>query len=69
VGVGIALTLLPALETLFLRLGCLAQPVYKGFCLVLLHLFLFCLAVVSRRPILSEEGTGGGVGLGKRRSV
>lgn len=35
-GMGMSLTLLPALETLFLILDCLLQPQFEDFCLVLL---------------------------------
>ena len=52
VGMGVSLTLLPALGTLFLFLGCFFQPGYGGLCLVLLYLVLSCLAVVFWRPVL-----------------
>lgn len=53
---GVSLTLLSDLRTLLLLLGWLVQPLYKGLCLVLLHLVLFCLAVLSWRPdFFSEE--------------
>jgi hypothetical protein len=42
------ITLLPAVETLFLLLGCQ----YKGFHLVLLYLVLSYLTVLSWRPAL-----------------
>lgn len=46
-GKGVSLTLLPALETLSLILGRLAQPQHEVFCLVLLYLILLCLVVIS----------------------
>jgi hypothetical protein len=49
-GAGVSLTLLPALRTLFLLIGCLVQPQYERFHLVLLFLVLFCLVVVPWRP-------------------
>jgi len=52
VGVCIFLTLLPALGTHFLLLGCFVQPQYKGFCLVLGYLALFHLAVIFWRSAL-----------------
>lgn len=36
------------------------QPLYGGFCLVLLYLFLMCLAVVSWRPTLFQRRNGMG---------
>ena len=35
VGVGVSLTILPGLGTMFLLLGCFVQPQDEGFCLVL----------------------------------
>lgn len=46
-GLGVSLTLLPALGTLFLLLGCLVQTLYDGIRLVLLHVLF---AVVFSRP-------------------
>lgn len=47
-----SLTILPALYTHFLLLGCHVQPQYEGFCLILLHHVLSCLTIGSWRPFL-----------------
>lgn len=49
VGVGIALTLLPALGALSLLLGCLSQSRDEGIFLVVLYLVLPCLGVITWR--------------------
>lgn len=56
-----SLTLFPALETLFLLLGCLGQPPFENFCLVLLYLVLSCLAMSLGGLLFSEEETEGGL--------
>lgn len=50
-------TLLPALGILFFLLGCLLQPCYEDFCLVLLYLVLFRSAAIywSHPYSFSEE--------------
>lgn len=48
-GVGVSLTLLPALGTLYLQFGCIVQPLYEGLCFLLLPFPLSCLAIVSWR--------------------
>lgn len=50
-------------------LGCLVQPWYDSYCLVLLYLILSCVAVVSWRPVLLWRGNGGGVDPGKTEVV
>lgn len=62
--VGIFLTLLPALETLFLLLVYLVLPQYEGFCLVLLYPAFFYL--VSCSLLCEKERVG--MDLGKRKS-
>lgn len=47
-GVRISLTLVDVFETL---LGCLVQPLYEGFHLVLWHLVLSCSAIIWRTAI------------------
>lgn len=57
-GVAISLTLLLALKTLFLLVGCVVQPGYEieGFCLVLFHpVWLLSLAGL----LFSERETEG----------
>jgi hypothetical protein len=54
-GAGGPLTLLSALGTLFLLIGCFVQLQYEGFCLVLLYLVWCCLAVVFCRLLFSED--------------
>ena len=51
-GSGLSPTLFPALETVFFLLGCLVQPQYDDFWLVLLYLALFYLVVISWKPAL-----------------
>lgn len=46
--------LLPAIGTLFTLLDCLIQPSYESFCLVLLYLLLFYLAIISWGLMFSE---------------
>lgn len=53
-------TLLPTLESLFLILGYLIQPLYKVFCLVLLCLVSVWLLFL--RGLLFSEGKGRGSG-------
>lgn len=53
-------------EILFLLLGCLFQPQYEGFDLVLVCLVLSCLVVISWRTLLFWTGNRGGIDLGKR---
>jgi hypothetical protein len=57
---------LSALETLFLLLGCLVQPRYESFYLVLLYLVLPCVAVMSWRTTLFCSQNKVGVDLGER---
>ena len=54
-GVGVFLTLLPTLETLFFLLVCLVQLRYEGFYLVLLYLVLSYLVALSWRPVFSKK--------------
>lgn len=52
---GVFLALLPALEFLFLQLGCLVQPRYEDFCLLLLYPILSHLVVVFWRAAFFLE--------------
>jgi hypothetical protein len=47
VGVGIAMTLLPARETFFFLFSCFVQPWYEGLGLVLLYLVLSSLTFIA----------------------
>lgn len=51
-GSGLSPTLFPVLLTVFFLLGCLVQPQYDDFYLVLLYLALFSLALISWKPAL-----------------
>lgn len=60
------LTLLSALRTVFFLLGCLTQPQYEGFGLVLLYLILSCLLFASMWQVLYCRGNRGAVDLRQR---
>jgi hypothetical protein len=64
---GLSLTLLPALGTLFFLQRCLIQPLHKSLCLVLLHLVMLCLGDIPGRPALSEGTQRSSESVGKGR--
>lgn len=54
-GVALSLTLLPSLETIFLLLGCLAQPQYQGY--AQFYYILLCYVwLISLGDLLFSEG-------------
>lgn len=57
VGVGTSLTLLHAIVTLLLLLGCLIQLWYVGLSLFLLHLFMPCSVDITGRFVLFLKET------------
>lgn len=59
VGEGESPTCLPASRSLFLILGCLVQPQYEGFSLVLLYLVLSYLTSSLEGLLLGEEEKDG----------
>lgn len=62
-----SLILLPVLETLFFLLACLLQLWGEGFCLISLQFVLWCLVVVSWRPVpFWEETEGQRIGVERR---
>lgn len=58
VEMGVPLTLLSALGTLFLLLACFTQLWYESLCLVLLYLVLLCSVGIPERPGLLFFGGG-----------
>lgn len=65
-GAGVSLILLPALGTLP-PIGCLVQPLYEDFCLVLLYLVWYCLVNFFLRTLFLKEKEGKWIW--KRRDV
>lgn len=69
-GVGVSLTPLSALGTLFLPLGCYIQPWYEGLRPALLYLVRSCSVDIPGKPARHPpllKGSRGGVDLGERR--
>ena len=65
---GLFLTVLRPLGTLFFPLVCFDQPLYEVFCLALLYLVRACSVVISGNPTLILKGNEGGLDMGERGS-